>query len=48
MATIRVKVYAGKDYTEDLTEGKGVEVPWNSLRDIVEMGLVVEVMKDGK
>ena len=39
---IKVRVFAGN---EDITEGKGVEIPWRGIREIVAMGLRVEVMK---
>ena len=44
MALVKIKVYAGKNFDEDITEGKGIEVLWNDIKDIVDMGLRVEVM----
>ena len=47
MALVKIKVYAGKNFDEDITEGKGIEVRWNEIRDIIDMGLRVEVMSKG-
>lgn len=46
MAMVRIRVYAGKELNEDLTEGKGVEVPYNSLNEIMQTGLRIEVMRE--
>ena len=43
MALVKILVFANG---EELSDGKGVEVPYNAIKDITDMGLEVRVFKE--